>query len=48
LVLDYVARQKVGGTHLKYVTFKQLAILPPSAYAAPDLDFIVPRVLELT
>jgi hypothetical protein len=45
---DYVARQKVGGTHLKYVTFKQLAMLPPSAYANRDLAFIVPKVVELT
>ena len=48
LPLDYVARQKVGGTHLKYVTFKQLAVLPPSTYIPADLDFITPRVLELT
>jgi hypothetical protein len=48
LPADYVARQKVGGTHLKYVTFKQLAVLPPSAYSPADLAFIVPRVLELT
>ena len=27
---------------------KQLPILPPSAYTPADLDFIVPRVLELT
>lgn len=32
LVLDYVARQKVGGTHLKYHVFKQLAVLRPAAY----------------
>lgn len=27
---------------------KQIPMLPPSAYSAPDLSFIVPRVLELT
>jgi hypothetical protein len=37
----------VGGTHLKYVTFKQLAVLPPSAFGASELQFIVARVLEL-
>lgn len=48
LPLDYSARQKVGGTHLKYNVFKQLPLLPPHAYTAADLAFIVPRVLELT
>ena len=46
--LDYVARQKIGGTALTYFYLKQLPILPPSAYGAVELDFIVPRVLELT
>jgi len=31
-VVDYIARQKVGGVHLKYFTFKQLPVLPPSTY----------------
>lgn len=48
LVLDFVARHKVGGTHLNYFLLKQLPVLPPSAYSAADLAFIVPRVLELT
>lgn len=48
LVFDYVARQKVGGTHLTYGYLKQLPVLPPDRYAEPDLAFIVPRVLELT
>jgi hypothetical protein len=48
LVLDYVARQKVGGTHLTYGYIKQFAILPPSSYAPADLEFIASRVLELT
>jgi hypothetical protein len=46
--LDYVARQKVGGTHLTYGYLKQFAVLPPTAYTDDDLDFIVARVLELT
>jgi hypothetical protein len=46
--LDYASRQKIGGTHMKYNIFKQLPILPPDFYTAPCLDFIVPRVLELT
>ncbi|MCU7870687.1 MAG: N-6 DNA methylase [Candidatus Thiodiazotropha sp. (ex Lucinoma borealis)] len=48
LTLDYAARQKVGGLHMKYNVMKQLPILPPSIYAQADLDYIVPRVLELT
>ena len=48
LLLDFIARQKVGGTHLTYGYLKQFPILPPSAYTSDDLDFIVPRVLELT
>ena len=45
---DYVARQKIGGTHLKYHTKKQIVNLSPDAYTQADLDFIVPRVLELS
>ncbi len=48
LVRDYIARQKVAGKHLKFFTMKQLATLPPSAYTQADIDYIVPRVLELT
>lgn len=48
LVHDFVARQKVGGTHLKYHVKKQLVNLPPERYTDADLAFIVPRVLELT
>lgn len=48
LVHDYVARQKIGGTHLKYHMKKQIVNLPPARYSDTDLAFIVPRVLELT
>jgi len=48
LVHDYAARQKVGGTHLKYHVKKQLPNLPPDRYTEADLAYIVPRVLELT
>src|SRR4051794_5398732 len=55
-ILDYAARQKVGGTHLKYHTFKQLPVPTPAMLAAPAsfdpstslTDWLVPRVLELT
>lgn len=54
-VVDYSARQKIGGTHLTYGFLKQFPVLTPSAFAAPCLwddstsvaDWITPRVLEL-
>lgn len=48
LTLDFIARLKVGGTHLTYSYLKQIPILPPERYTEADLLFIVPRVLELT
>lgn len=55
-VLDYAARQKVGGTHLKYHVFKQLPIPAPGVFDSDRSwqqeqsirDWLVPRVLELT
>jgi hypothetical protein len=48
LVFDFAARQKLGGTHLSDYIFRQLPVLPPSAYQKSDVDFILPRVLELS
>ena len=48
IALDFVARQKVGGTTLNYFYIKQFPVLPPDRYTPADLIFIVPRVLELT
>ncbi|WP_337882175.1 Eco57I restriction-modification methylase domain-containing protein [Chromobacterium haemolyticum] len=48
LVLDFIARVKVGGTHLTFGYLKQFPILTPEHYSDADLAFIVPRVLELT
>jgi len=53
--LDYVARQKVGGTHLTFFVLEQLPVLPPQVYeqsAAWDEekaigDWLTSRVLEL-
>lgn len=55
-VLDYAARQKIGGTHLTHVYLKQLPVLAPETYASEASwhrgmrlrDWILPRVLELT
>ena len=48
LVHDYVLRQKIGGTHLKYHYKKQGTYLPPSSYDENAIEFIRSRVLELT
>jgi len=48
LTLDFAARQKVGGTTLNYFYMKQFPVLAPDRYSPATLDFIVPRVLELT
>ena len=48
IALDYVARQKIGGTHLTYGYLNQFPWPSPSAFTETDLAFIVPRVLELT
>jgi hypothetical protein len=55
-LLDYTARQKVGGLHLTYAYLKQLPVLLPSAYSSdcpwePSrclADWLLPRVIELT
>jgi hypothetical protein len=48
LALDFVARQKIGGTTLNFFYMKQFPLPPPSAFTDADLAFIAPRVLELT
>ncbi|MBF0415715.1 MAG: hypothetical protein HQL79_08115 [Magnetococcales bacterium] len=48
IILDYIARQKIGGTHLTYSYLEQFPLLTPATYSSNDLSFIVPRVLELT
>ncbi|MGI5144299.1 Eco57I restriction-modification methylase domain-containing protein [Streptomyces sp. CA-106110] len=45
-VLDFAARQKVGGTHLKFFTISQLPVASP-AQLRNHAHFIAPRVLEL-
>ena len=48
MTLDYVARQKVGGTNFAFFYIKQFPVLPPAFYSESRLAFVVPRVLELT
>ena len=47
-VLDYTARQKIGGTHVNQAYVKQFPVLPPSSITHHLSSFITPRVLELT
>lgn len=44
---DYIARQKVGGTHLSFFLVEQFPVLPPSAYPSDIAALIGPKVLEL-
>ena len=51
-VLDYSARQKIGGQNLTYFYFQQFPMLPPERYdetwhGVKLADFITARVLEL-
>jgi hypothetical protein len=48
LALDFVARTKVGGTHLTFFIVKQLPLLAPDVYDPQLAAEILARVLELT
>jgi hypothetical protein len=48
LTFDFVARHKLGGTHLNFFIAEQLPVLEPTSFTAADLAIIAPRVLELT
>ena len=45
--LDFVARQKIGGTSLTFFYLKQFPFITPDFYTQPRLAFLVPKVLEL-
>jgi Eco57I restriction-modification methylase len=47
-VLDFITRQKLGGTDLSNFYVAQLAVLSPAFYLREHEEFIRPRVLELT
>jgi hypothetical protein len=47
LVLDYIARRKVGGVNLNFFILKQLPLIPPERYTEKDIEYIGLRVLEL-
>ncbi len=47
LVIDYIARIKVGGANMNLHYVKQFPVLSPEAYSPADVDYISSRVLEL-
>ena len=47
IVLDYVARQKIGGNNISHVYVKQFPVLHPEFYSEERLKFISSRVLRL-
>jgi type I restriction-modification system DNA methylase subunit len=48
LVFDYGVRNKADTTYLSFFFVKQLPVLPPDRYTPELLEYITPRVLELT
>ena len=46
-ICDYTVRQALGGANVSFFIMEQVAVLPPDAYGESDLNFIVPRVVEL-
>ncbi len=47
LLMNFVAAQKMAGSHFNYEIMKQLPILHPDEFTEEDLRAIVPLVLEL-
>lgn len=45
---DFATRQKMGNVNLNFYIVEQLPVFPPERYSLDLLEFIVPRVLELT
>ena len=56
MAFDYVARQKIGGTHMTYSVVKQLACPNPDLFDQPArwqsdrtlAEWVIPYVLELS
>jgi hypothetical protein len=48
LVFDYCLRNKLSQPSIPQGVFYQMPVPPPSLYTSADMDFIVPRVLELS
>ena len=48
LVLDYFVRTSLGNNNLTLLIMRQLPVPAPNRFEQPDVEFIVPRVVELT
>jgi hypothetical protein len=56
MVFDYVARQKISGTHMTYSVVEQIACPSPATFAKPTIwqpnrtlaEWVIPYVLELS
>jgi hypothetical protein len=48
VTLDYVSRQKIGGTTMNFFIFKQLAVVPPNRIGSQESHFLASRVARLT
>ena len=48
LTFDFIARQKVGGTHLNVFVIQQLPVIPPEDFSDSEIDLISGYVAELT
>ncbi len=47
IVADYVTRQKIPGTHLKYNIFKQITLLQPGSYSDQEIAWVTRHVVRL-
>ncbi|MDI3420125.1 Eco57I restriction-modification methylase domain-containing protein [Streptomyces luteolus] len=47
MAFDFASRQKLGGTSMKFFTWRQLPVVSP-AQLGPHTPFTTPRLLELT
>lgn len=48
LVVDYIMRMKLGGTHMNFIYARQAPILPPESYSDEAVAYITERVVKLT
>ena len=48
IVFDFVARQKLGSVTLNFFIVKQLPVIPPGNFSGADVEYILPKILELT
>lgn len=47
-IFDYILRNKAGGNNISFYIVKQLPIILPDQYEENIVEYILPRVLELT